>query len=193
MDEKEMTKQEKPEQNPEEQVFGLNSDENIAGTINVEEKVAEESEEEKLRTMLREKDDKYLRLYADFENFKRRNAKEKIELIQTAGKDVIQSLLEVLDDCDRAERQMQKSDNLTELKEGVQLVFNKLRRSLHSRGLKEMSSIGEPFNPDVHEAITEIPVADRSMEGKVVDELEKGYSLNDKIIRFSKVVVGKQS
>lgn len=193
MDEKEMTNQEKPEQNPEEQVFGLNSDENIAGTINVEEKVAEESEEEKLRTMLREKDDKYLRLYADFENFKRRNAKEKIELIQTAGKDVIQSLLEVLDDCDRAERQMQKSDNLTELKEGVQLVFNKLRRSLHSRGLKEMSSIGEPFNPDVHEAITEIPVADRSMEGKVVDELEKGYSLNDKIIRFSKVVVGKQS
>lgn len=193
MDEKEKTKQEKPEQNPEEQVFGLNSDENIAGTINVEEKVAEESEEEKLRTMLREKDDKYLRLYADFENFKRRNAKEKIELIQTAGKDVIQSLLEVLDDCDRAERQMQKSDNLTELKEGVQLVFNKLRRSLHSRGLKEMSSIGEPFNPDVHEAITEIPVADRSMEGKVVDELEKGYSLNDKIIRFSKVVVGKQS
>lgn len=193
MDEKEMTNQEKPEQNPEEQVFGLNSDENIAGTVNVEEKVAEESEEEKLRTMLREKDDKYLRLYADFENFKRRNAKEKIELIQTAGKDVIQSLLEVLDDCDRAERQMQKSDNLTELKEGVQLVFNKLRRSLHSRGLKEMSSIGEPFNPDVHEAITEIPVADRSMEGKVVDELEKGYSLNDKIIRFSKVVVGKQS
>lgn len=188
-----MTNQEKPEQNPEEQVFGLNSDENIAGTINVEEKVAEESEDEKLRMMLREKDDKYLRLYADFENFKRRNAKERIELIQTAGKDVIQSLLEVLDDCDRAERQMQKSDNLTQLKEGVQLVFNKLRRSLHSRGLKEMSSIGEAFNPDVHEAITEIPVADRSMEGKVVDELEKGYSLNDKIIRFSKVVVGKQA
>jgi molecular chaperone GrpE len=193
MDEKEMTNQEKPEQNPEEQVFGLNSDENIAGTINVEGKVAEESEDEKLRMMLREKDDKYLRLYADFENFKRRNAKEKIELIQTAGKDVIQSLLEVLDDCDRAERQMQKSDNLTQLKEGVQLVFNKLRRSLHSRGLKEMSSIGEAFNPDIHEAITEIPVADRSMEGKIVDELEKGYSLNDKIIRFSKVVIGKQA
>lgn len=171
---------------------GLNSDENIAGTINVEDKVSEESELEKLRAELKEKDDKFLRLYAEFDNFKRRNAKERIELIQTAGREVIQSLLEVVDDCDRAERQMQKSDDPVLMKEGIQLVFNKLRNTLHAKGLREMKSIGEDFNTDLHEAITEIPV-DASRVGKIVDEVEKGYYLNDKIIRFSKVVVGKQA
>jgi molecular chaperone GrpE len=116
-----------------------------------------------------------------------------VELTQTAGREVITSLLEVLDDCDRAERQMNTSEDLAQIREGIQLVFNKLRNALQSRGLKEMKSIGEPFNPDFHEAITEIPVQDPSMEGKIVDEVEKGYYLHDKIIRFSKVVVGKQT
>lgn len=192
MDEQEMTKEANTPDGPEGKGFGLNTDENMTGTLNVEDKVMEGSELEKLRAELKEKDDKFLRLYAEFDNFKRRNAKERIELIQTAGKEVIQSLLEVMDDCDRAERQMQKSDDPVRMKEGIQLVFNKLRNTMHARGLREMKSIGEVFDTDLHEAITEIPV-DPANVGKIVDEVEKGYYLNDKIIRFSKVVVGKQA
>lgn len=149
------------------------------------------SELDSLKAELQEQKEKYIRLYAEFDNFKRRNAKERVELIQTAGRDVIQSMLEVVDDCDRAERQMQKTDDLSQIREGIQLIFTKLRNNLAAKGVKEMKSIGEEFNPDIHEAITEIPVTDESMKGKVVDEVEKGYMLNEKIIRFSKVVVGK--
>lgn len=148
-------------------------------------------EKEELRIEIAEQKDKFIRLYAEFDNFKRRNAKERNELIQTAGKEVVQSLLEVMDDCDRAEKQLQQSEDLAQIRQGVGLVFAKLRNTLQARGLKEMKSIGEEFNPDFHEAITEIPVPDESMKGKVVDQVEKGYTLNDKIIRFSKVVVGK--
>ena len=148
-------------------------------------------EKEELRIEIAEQKDKFIRLYAEFDNFKRRNAKERNELILTAGKEVVQSLLEVMDDCDRAEKQLQQSDDLAQIRQGVGLVFAKLRNTLQARGLKEMKSIGEEFNPDFHEAITEIPVPDESMKGKVVDQVEKGYTLNDKIIRFSKVVVGK--
>lgn len=144
-----------------------------------------------LKAELAEQKDKFIRLYADFDNFKRRSAKERVEFMQTAGRDVIQSLLEVMDDCDRAEKQLQNSEDLTQIREGVMLVFNKLRNTLSSKGLKEMKSIGEEFNVDLHEAITEIPVPDENMKGKVIDEVEKGYTLNEKIIRFSKVVVGK--
>lgn len=191
MEEKEMTQNENNAAAHAESAINLNSDENIAGTTNLQDEIAEENEFEELRIELQEQKDKFIRLYAEFDNFKRRNAKERVELIQTAGKDVIQSLLEVLDDCDRAEKQMQTSEDINQIKSGIQLVFSKLRNSLQSRGLKEMKSIGESFNPDIHEAITEIPVQDPAMAGKVVDELEKGYLLNEKIIRFSKVVVGK--
>ena len=191
MEEKEMTQNENTAAAHAETAINLNADENIAGTANLQDEIAEENEFEELRIELQEQKDKFIRLYAEFDNFKRRNAKERVELIQTAGKDVIQSLLEVLDDCDRAEKQMQTSDDINQIKSGIQLVFSKLRSSLQSRGLKEMKSIGESFNPDIHEAITEIPVQDPAMAGKVVDELEKGYLLNEKIIRFSKVVVGK--
>lgn len=191
MEKKEMTQNENNAAPHAETAINLNSDENIAGTANLQDEIAEENEFEELRIELQEQKDKFIRLYAEFDNFKRRNAKERVELIQTAGKDVIQSLLEVLDDCDRAEKQMQTSVDINQIKSGIQLVFSKLRNSLHSRGLKEMKSIGETFNPDIHEAITEIPVQDPAMAGKVVDELEKGYLLNEKIIRFSKVVVGK--
>jgi molecular chaperone GrpE len=149
------------------------------------------SELDLLKKELEEQKEKFIRLYADFDNFKRRNAKDRVELIQTAGRDVIQSILEVMDDCDRAERQMQKSDDVTQIKEGIQLVFSKLRNTMQAKGVKEMKTIGEEFNADFHEAITEIPVTDDKMKGKVVDEVEKGYILNDKIIRFAKVVVGK--
>jgi molecular chaperone GrpE len=144
----------------------------------------------KLRKELEEQKDKYLRLFAEFDNFKRRNAKERIELIQTAGREVITSMLDVLDDCDRAEKQMQQTDDVNQLKEGVSLVFGKLRSALQSKGLKAVNSIGEEFDTEKHEAITSVPVQEEKMKGKVIDEVQKGYYLNDKLIRFAKVVVG---
>jgi molecular chaperone GrpE len=192
MEEKDMQQETPQEHHPEHEDLGINVDENITGTMNVEEKVGEESELEKLRAAMAEKEDKYLRLYAEFDNFRRRNAKERIELIQTAGKEVITSLLEIMDDCDRAERVMNKSEDIAAVREGVQLVFNKLRRTMVSKGLKEMECIGTDFNADLHEAITEIPVP-AGQAGKVIDQVEKGYYLNDKIIRFAKVVVGKEA
>lgn len=132
-----------------------------------------------------EQKDKYLRLYADFDNFKKRTAKEKIELIQTAGKDVIKDMLAVVDDFERA----LKASGSTDANDGVRLIYNKFVKTLADKGVKAMETVGTEFNPDLHEAITEIPVA--GMEGKVIDEVEKGYYLNDKIIRYAKVVVGK--
>lgn len=167
----------------------INTDESISGSSHLNEPVASEDEIEQLKSGIQELKDKYLRQAAEFDNFRRRTAKEKLELIQTAGKDVIVSLLDVLDDCDRAEKQGQSTG--TAIPEGVQLVFSKLRNALQARGLKAMTSIGTDFNPDIHEAITEIPAPTEDLKGKVVDEVVKGYHLNDKIIRFAKVVVGK--
>lgn len=169
----------------------LNADENAAGTTHLNEPVSEESEMEKLRAEVQEQKDKYLRLMAEFDNFRRRTAKERLELIQTAGKDVIVSLLDVLDDCDRAEKQIQSTEDIQQVKEGVLLVFNKMRSSLQSKGVKEMKSVHEEFDVEKHEAITEIPAPTEELRGKVIDEVQKGYYLNDKIIRFAKVVVGK--
>jgi molecular chaperone GrpE len=149
------------------------------------------SELDQLKADLADQKDKYLRLMAEFENFKRRTAKERVDLIQTAGKDVIVSLLDVMDDCDRAEKQLNESDDIAVQKEGIQLVFNKIRATLHAKGLKAMESIDQTFDVELHEAITEVPVPDASKKGKVIDEVTKGYYLNDKIIRFAKVVVGK--
>lgn len=169
----------------------INTDESVSGSTHLNEPVANEDEIAKLKSEVQELKDKYLRQVAEFDNFRKRTAKERLELIQTAGKDVILPLLEVLDDCDRAEKQLQTSDDAAAIKEGVQLVFTKLRNTLQAKGAKPMQSIGTDFDPDRHEAITEIPAATEEMKGKVVDEVEKGYYLNDKIIRFAKVVVGK--
>ena len=175
----------------ENQNMDINTDENISGTTHLNDPVLDASALEKINAELEESKDKYLRLAAEFDNFKRRNAKEKIELIQTAGRDIITDLLDVLDDCDRAQKQFETSENTDGLKEGVFLVFNKLRNTLQARGLKVMESVQTDFNPDLHEAITEIPAASDELKGKVVDEIIKGYYLNDKIIRHAKVVVGK--
>ena len=171
--------------------FGINADENAAGTTHLNTPVETEDEIEKVRSLLDEQKDKYLRLMAEFDNFRRRTAKEKLELSQTAGKEIITSLLDVLDDCDRAEKQLHSSENLEEIRTGVQLVFNKLRTILQSRGLKAMESIHTEFDVEKHEAITEIQAPNKELEGKVIDEVQKGYELNEKIIRFAKVVVGK--
>jgi len=169
----------------------INSDDSIPGTSHLSETMTDENEVTKIKAELQEQKDKYLRLVAEFDNFKRRNAKERIELIQTAGKEVISSMLDVLDDCDRAEKQMQTTTDLAQIKEGVQLVFNKLRNTLQSKGLKAMESINTEFDVEKHEAITEIPAPTPDLKGKVVDEVTKGYYLNDKLIRFAKVIVGK--
>ena len=169
----------------------INADENAAGTTHLNEPVTEESALEKLEAELVEQKDKYLRLMAEFDNFRRRTAKERLELIQTAGKDVIVSLLDVLDDCDRAEKQLSGTDDIAVQKEGILLVFNKLRSTMQQKGVKAMETIASDFDVEKHEAITEIPAPNKAMIGKVIDEVTKGYYLNDKIIRHAKVVVGK--
>ena len=146
---------------------------------------------EKIQAELNDQKDKYLRLFAEFDNFKRRTAKERIELMQTASKDVVVSMLEVLDDCDRAEKQLETSEDIAQIKEGIQLVFAKLRSTMASKGVKAMESIHTSFDVEKHEAITEIPAPTEDLIDKVVDEVIKGYYLNNKIIRFAKVIVGK--
>ena len=164
------------------------TDESAAPANGAEQEVL--SEVEKLTLELNEQKDKYLRLMAEFDNFRRRTAKERLELIQTAGKDIVVSLLDVLDDCDRAEKQLNATADIAVQKEGVQLVFNKIRSTLQAKGVKAMESIHTEFDAEKHEAITEIPAPNDKMKGKVLDEVMKGYYMNDKIIRFAKVVVG---
>jgi molecular chaperone GrpE len=145
----------------------------------------------KLKSDLDEQKDKYVRLFAEFDNYRRRTSKEQIELRQTAGVEIITSLLEVLDDIDRAENQLQESNAEVTLKEGITLVFNKFRRILQSKGLKPIETLHSDFDVEKDEAISEIEVDDKKLKGKVVAEVQKGYLLNDKLIRFAKVVVGK--
>ncbi len=166
----------------------LNSDDSRAGTELPE---SNNDEVEQLQGEIAELKDKHLRLIAEFDNFRRRTAKERVELTQTAGKDILQSLLVVLDDVNRAEKQMETTDDVAVLKEGISLVFNKFKVIMQSKGLKEMEAHNTEFNADLHEAITEIPAPNNKMVGKVMDVVEQGYYLNDKLIRHAKVVVGK--
>ncbi|MCU0423949.1 MAG: nucleotide exchange factor GrpE [Bacteroidia bacterium] len=175
------------EQQEELQPVGDESTEN-ASDKNVDE--TENSSVNDIENQLKEKDDKYLRLYAEFENYKRRTSAERIELIKSAGKEVILAMLPVLDDFERALKSMEQNTSAEQMKEGIELVHNKLKNILHSKGLKAMDCKGEVFNPDLHEAITNIPAPDESMKDKIIDELERGYFLGDKVIRYAKVVVG---
>ncbi len=168
----------------------INTDDSQGGKTYVDENNGAE-EIEKLKAEVAELKDKYLRQAAEFDNFRRRNAKERMELTQTAGKDVLQSLLVVLDDVDRASKQLETTTDLEKMKEGISLVFNKFRNIMQQKGLKVMDATGEEFNADLHEAITEIPAPNDKMVGKVMDTIEPGYYLNDKLIRHAKVVVGK--
>ncbi len=191
MDTKEtVTNDQATEKEPLEATLDLNADADIPGNTHLSNPEAENIAA-RLQAELDEQKDKYLRLFAEFDNYKKRSAKERYEMMQTAGREVITGLLEVLDDCDRAERQLQKAGDLEQIKTGIQLVFSKLRNNLQQKGLKPMESIGTPFDVEKHEAITEIPAPTEELKEKVVDEIEKGYYLNDKIIRFAKVVVGK--
>ncbi len=181
------------EQNIDDAAINFNSDDSLAGTTHLNDEMANEEDDkiQQLEDQVKEANDKYLRLVAEFDNFRKRNAKERIELIKTAGEDVIKSMLDVLDDSERAAKQMESSDDITLVKEGVTLVFNKLKSTLFSKGLKAMESKEQDFDTELHEAITEIPAPTEELKGKVLDEVQKGYYLNDKIIRHAKVVVGK--
>jgi molecular chaperone GrpE len=143
-----------------------------------------------LRTKVDELNDKYLRLYSEFDNYRKRTLKEKIDMSRTASEEVIVSLLTVLDDIERAQKSFETTDKIDVLKEGVQHVYAKFRNILGSKGLKEMNALGETFDTDFHEAITHIPAPSDEMKNKVLDEVEKGYMLNDKVIRYAKVVIG---
>lgn len=135
--------------------------------------------------------DKYLRLYSEFDNYRKRTNKEKIELIATASAGVLKDLLGVLDDFERAIANNEKSEDIAAVKEGFGLIYNKLKSNLEAKGLKPMQAKGEAFDSELHEAIANIPAPDPSLVGKVVDDVEKGYYLNEKVIRFAKVVVGQ--
>ncbi|MEZ5018086.1 MAG: nucleotide exchange factor GrpE [Flavipsychrobacter sp.] len=140
---------------------------------------------------LGEMKDKYLRLVAEFDNYKKRTSKERIEFAAVAGRETIMPLLNVLDDSERARKQMEETDDAAVIKEGVLLVLNKLQSALESKGLKQMDAMHKDFDADYHEAITEIPAPSEDLSGKVLDVIEQGYYLNDKLIRHAKVVVGK--
>jgi molecular chaperone GrpE len=170
--------------------ININADDNAAGTTHLNDEMTDDNAVEKLEMELNEQKDKYIRLVAEFDNFRKRTAKEKLELMQTGGKDVIIGMLDVLDDCDRAEKIIEESEDTVAIKQGIHLIFHKLRSSLQGMGVKEMESIGKDFDAEKHEAITEIPAPDKNMKGKIIDQVHKGYYLNDKLIRFAKVVVG---
>jgi molecular chaperone GrpE len=151
----------------------------------------EVSVEEQLQTELAQEKDKFLRLFAEFENYKRRTSKERIELFSTASQDVIQALLPVLDDFDRAMVELSKHEE-SELSKGVELIKNKLNNTLQQKGLSLVEvSKGDDFNADNHEAVTQIPAPTDDLKGKIIDVIEQGYKLGEKVIRFPKVVIGQ--
>ncbi|MFW6351882.1 MAG: nucleotide exchange factor GrpE [Bacteroidota bacterium] len=188
------------EQNEEVQSENLNED--IKGPANdkeVEEEVtinndaAEEEEDEKelLKRQLEEQKDKYIRLVAEYDNFRKRTLREKMELSKSAGESVLLSLLPVIDDFDRALSHLDDSQNIEAVKEGINLIYSKFQDFLKQQGISEIETIEEEFNGDLHEAVTKIPAPSEDMKGKIIDCVQKGYKLNDKVIRHPKVVVGE--
>ena len=186
MDEK-MTQQEHVPNENAENIENMDTESTDSETV---EEQNELSATEQLQAELDEMKDKNLRLVAEFDNFRKRTARERIELIATAGKDIVQSLLEVVDDSNRALKQMETDNDAESIKEGATLVFHKLQHILQQKGLKTMECQGKEFDADLHEAITEIPAPTEEMKGKILDVVQPGYYLNDKLIRHAKVVVG---
>lgn len=153
------------------------------------EKDDESTEKEKLQAELTEFKDKYLRLYSEFENFRRRTSREKLEMVKTANESLVVALLPVIDDFERAQKAHQEKGE--KLDEGMELIINKFRKALESKGVTPMGTkAGDDFDPEVHEAITQIPAPEEKLKGKIVDVIEKGYTLEEKVIRYAKVVIG---
>lgn len=160
-----------------------------------EEKVSSEDLDTKEETVVKEINldhkDKFIRLYSEYENYRKRTSKEKIDIITNASEGVLKDILPVIDDFERAMINNEKVEDVSNIKEGFELIYNKLHKTLVSKGLKTMDSQGKVFDPEIHEAITKIPAPSKKMKGKVVDVIEKGYMINEKVIRFAKVVVGE--
>ncbi|TNJ42872.1 nucleotide exchange factor GrpE [Tamlana fucoidanivorans] len=183
-----MSKEDKKNDIEKEQVDGAQNE-----AVEVEEPVVEEqTAEEKLEADLKQEKDKFLRLFAEFENYKRRTAKERIELFATASEGVMKNLLPILDDFERALSHIEDDKEAEELRKGVLLIYQKLVSTLEKDGLKAIEvANGDVFDADIHEAITQIPAPSDDLKGKIIDTVEKGYKLGDKIIRFPKVVIGQ--
>tara|TARA_B100001059_G_C17808787_1_gene570891 strand:- start:1654 stop:2205 length:552 start_codon:yes stop_codon:yes gene_type:complete len=167
---------------------------NVAAESQVEENVNETSSPETEATpeeKYSELNNRFLRLYAEFENYRKRTNKERLDLITNANADLLKELVPVIDDFERAITNNADVDDIEGIKEGFSLIYNKFKGLLQSKGLKAMEAKGEVFDPEIHEAIANLPTDDKKMKGKVIDDVEKGYLLNDKVLRFAKVVVGQ--
>lgn len=151
----------------------------------------QESQDNNGEQLVDEYKEKFVRLYAEFDNYRRRTNEEKLNLITSAGKDVISTMLPVLDNFERAITTNENLEDLVAIKEGFNLIFNQLNGILESKGLKPMEAKGLPFDSDVHEAIANVPAPEEALKGKVIEDVEKGYYLNDKVLRFAKVIVGQ--
>jgi len=157
-------------------------------TAKVEDNVSEEA---KIKAELASVQDKYLRLYSEFENYKRRTTKERADLFKSANQEVLLAMLPVMDDFERALEAMPSTDENQKIKEGIDLIYSKFKNTLAAKGVKEMEAQGLAFDPDFHEAITKIPAPSEELKDKIVAILEKGYFLHDKVIRFAKVIIGE--
>lgn len=166
-------------------------DENEEKTVHAESKKKKAGKEKELESKLKEQQDKYLRLSAEFDNYRKRMLKERIEMTQYAGVDILTKILPVLDDFERAIVSMKTSQDAEAVKHGIDLIYNKLKEYLNQQGIKEINALDQEFNTDFHDAVTKIPVQEEAKKGKVVDVIQKGYTLNDKVIRYSRVVVGE--
>lgn len=164
------------------------TEENVEETPEVNE---EESKIEELTSKVSEMNDKYLRLSAEYDNYRKRTLKERMELTKSAGEGLLRGMLPVVDDFERAISHLGEASDLNAVKEGIDLIYNKFQEFLKQNGVNEIDAKEKDFDTDLHEAITKIPAPDESMKGKVIDCVEKGYMLNDKVMRFAKVVVGE--
>jgi molecular chaperone GrpE len=167
-----------------------NHDETTAETT-VEATDSEEKKEPTFEEKYNELNDRFLRLYAEFENFRRRSNKERLDLVTTANAGLLKDLLPIMDDFERAIANNSTSTEIESVKEGFNLIFNKFKNTIESKGVKQMEAKGQSFDSELHEAIANVPVTDEDQKGKVIDDVEKGYILGEKVIRYAKVVVGQ--
>ena len=158
---------------------------------NQQEQTEEQSAEPTMEDKFNELNDKYMRIHAEFDNYRKRTNKEKLDIISTANSGVLKDLLPVLDDFERAILNNEKAENMESIKEGFKLIFNKFKGILEGKGLKAMETDGDPFDSEIHEAVANIPAPSKKLKGKVIEAVEKGYYLNDRVIRYAKVVVGQ--
>lgn len=175
------------------------SDSDTNSAINAEDDATQQTteaqaatnKEEELQSQIKDLQDKYIRMMAEFDNFRKRSLKERMELMKSAGEDILVNVLPIMDDFERGLQVMETSTDVEAVKLGVQLIYNKFRDFLTQRGVKEIESLKMDFNVDLHEAITKIPAPEEGLKGKIVDVVQKGYCLNDKVIRYAKVVIGE--